>query len=469
MNAHDEATTFEVAVEEAKKRCRAVKDRIESLRLSLSCKRTLLRLVQSELSFLYRISLSSDDSIPDSEPSICTNIGHLEVVVHILQQPNITGVSRICKPIPFPPSKHGEHGSTSLKGAHVDIVCTLNGNPLWFIVSDRNPKYITWHGHESSRNKGLKKRIEQVLHAARCSISLKPTSLIFFFANGLDDFVIEKFKDEFKATDFEMDFPHFNCEFSEEHGGEWMDIHARSYRQASVLEIKVDCSGNLNPLSTECGTKDSLVASARLNLSVEDSDVSLCGSFGSLISQMKLFSPKDLSSEDNLVNFDTTALIAIISGISNGNTENLLATPEDVLRSRFKSNFEFVIAQVMSEIQNPIHVELSGILSGKRGIICEIVCSEFKELVLMCGGPNEKLRANELLKQLVVVSDSPSVRMMSLPTTRKLALKNKIVFGTGDYWHAPTLTANMAFVRAISQTGMSLFTLEHRPRALTGD
>ena len=58
---------------------------------------------------------------------------------------------------------------------------------------------------------------------------------------------------------------------------------------------------------------------------------------------------------------------------------------------------------------------------------------------------------------------------MSLPTTRKLALKNKIVFGTGDHWQAPTLTANMAFVRAISQTGMSLFTIGHKPRALTGD
>ena len=87
----------------------------------------------------------------------------------------------------------------------------------------------------------------------------------------------------------------------------------------------------------------------------------------------------------------------------------------------------------------------------------------------MCGGVNEKLRADQLLQHLVVVPDSPSIRMVSLPTTRKLALKNKIVFGTGDYWHAPTLTANMGFVRAILQTGMSLFTFEHRPRALTGD
>lgn len=67
-----------------------------------------------------------------------------------------------------------------------------------------------------------------------------------------------------------------------------------------------------------------------------------------------------------------------------------------------------------------------------------------------------------------VVPDSPSTRMMDLPTTRKLALKNKIVFGTGDHWRAPTLTANMGFVRAVSQTSMSLLTIEHRPRALIG-
>ncbi|PPS18565.1 hypothetical protein GOBAR_AA02013 [Gossypium barbadense] len=49
-----------------------------------------------------------------------------------------------------------------------------------------------------------------------------------------------------------------------------------------------------------------------------------------------------------------------------------------------------------------------------------------------------------------VMRDSPLEQLIGLPTTRKLALKNKIVFGTGDYWCAPTLTANMAFVRAVA-------------------
>ncbi|KAM7482855.1 hypothetical protein LguiB_007438 [Lonicera macranthoides] len=469
------------AVEEAKTRCKAVGDRIEKLRLNNgSCKSTLLRLVNSEISFLSRFPLSSSNTTLQPYLPLSVNIGHLEAVVHILQQPFITGVSRVCKPIPLSASfQNGQNTTTCSRSAHVDIVCTINGNPVWFIVSDRNPKYISWHGDEPCRNKGLRARIEQVLDAAQSSVTLKPSSIILFVSNGLADSVFKKLQEEFRAAKCDLEFSNFDCSFSEELDGEWIDVIARSYRHASILEIKVDCLESTIYSSMECGVQDSLLGAVRPDLSEENSDLNLGGSFYSLMSQIKSGSLdfknadfsviKDLSGEACLVNFDTTALIAIVSGISNGNTDKLLATPENILRTRFKSNFEFVIAQVMSEIECPIHMELGGLISGKRGIICESVYSEFKDLIAMCGGPNEKLRANHLLNHLTVVPDSPSARMMSLPTTRKLALKNKVVFGTGDYWHAPTLTANMAFVRAVSQTGMSLFTVEHRPRALTGD
>lgn len=124
--------------------------------------------------------------------------------------------------------------------------------------------------------------------------------------------------------------------------------------------------------------------------------------------------------------------------------------------------------QARSELQSPILLELGKVLDGKKCIVCDTVNSEFKEIVSICGGPEEKIRASQLLEQLIIVQDSPSARMMDLPTTRKLAMKNKVVFGTGDHWRAPTLTANMGFVRAVSQTGMPLLTIEHRPRALIG-
>ncbi|GKA90583.1 UPF0415 protein [Tanacetum coccineum] len=356
---HDNLISSNAMLEESKRRCEAVMDTTETLtNLSLSCRHTLLRLIHSELSFLSRVSFS--DFTTESEQSICVNIGHLESVVNILQQPKIFGVSRVCKTIPLTQK-------------------------------------------ESSKDKGLRARVQLLLEIAHNSLALKPTSLIFFFPNGLNRFTREKFRSEFGAVDFGSKFSNLDISFSKELGGLWVDILARSYQDASVLEIKVDCPRYVS--------KEALMA----NPFVKSDDAFSGGSF---------------------------ALIAIVSGISNGNTQKLLATPEDELKMRFKRGTESVISQVVSEIENPIHMSI---------------------------GVNEKLRADQLLQRMVVVPDSPSTRTMSLPTTRKLTLKNKIVFGTGDYWHAPTLTNNMGFVRAVLHMGMSLFTFEHRSRILTGD
>ncbi|CAN1265793.1 UPF0415 protein C7orf25 homolog [Linum perenne] len=368
------------------------------------------------------------------------NIGHLEAVVHILEQPFVTGVSRVCKRV-------STGSSCSSSGVvHVDIVCTLNKKPVWIIVSDRNPSYVYWQGYR--RDKGLKLRIEQVMDAAsRSTKTMTPRSIVLFFPRGVGESIREKLEDEFGAFKLELG--------------------TRSYREAaSVLEIKLD--NDEYPVTGASRLDDhhhlqGLGGEIKLNSN---------DPFRSLVSGMKTWSTMDSSNpgalnaiDDELLNFSTTSLIAIVSGISNGCAEKLLSGPECQLREQFKGNTEFV----KSEIQNPLLPELVKIVSGKRGIVCRTVVSEFEELVSMFAGANEKSRARDLLKRLLVVEDTPSERMTSLPTTRKLDSKSKIMFGTGDYWRAPTLTANMAFVRAVSQTGMSLVTIGHRPRALIGD
>ncbi|RDY03228.1 hypothetical protein CR513_13199, partial [Mucuna pruriens] len=496
-------------VEVAKQRCKCVIDDIEKLPCSTnithSCRRTLLKLARAELAFLSRPSSSS---VP-----LSVNIGHLETVVHILQQSFISGISRVCKSVPLSPSVSSEERrASSLKHIHVDVVCSLNRKPVWIIVSDRNPVYISWN--RCRKSKSLKLRIQEVLAAAQSNLTLRPSSLILFFANGLATHIYNKLQDEFGASKIGLDFSVFSSGMLEETEGDWINVIARSYRNACILEINPADVKELVPnsgSSAQGSTADSsqlelsvgkaetrpqqLEENARsgdsfhLELSVDEAETqpepteenirtNLGDTFCSILMGMKLSSmenknsesakPGNLLGEMDLVNFDTTALIALVSDISNGGTKKLLATPESEMRQRFKGNFDFVIGQIMSEIQNPIHMEFGRILHGKNGLICESVLVEFKELVSMCGGPNEKLRADRLINCLRVVPDTPSERMMGIPTTRKLALKNKVVFGTGDHWHAPTLTANMAFVRAVSQTGMSLSTIEHRPRALTG-
>ncbi|CAA0820991.1 Unknown protein [Striga hermonthica] len=464
-------------VEDAKRRCLILSDRLHRLsysKLPWHLKNTICRLIQSELIFLRRV--------PALSHSLSHNIGHLEAVMHVLQQPSVTGVSRVCKAVSLSHSR----------SIYVDIVCSLNGNPVWFIVSDRNPRYISWDGDSRDKNKGLKQKIGHVLDSARqSSVTLRPSSIMLFFSRGLHSSVDQKLRCEFGAVDFEME--KFSCEELEVEGGWTYVVLGRLFPDALVFKIVVhedddthetgknlldsarmvgpvsckkkhdECCDSNNVGSSLCNFVSAMNCWCCCSSDVDDDDNNVGLQVGSIKKQSRK------CSEAKVVNFDTTALVAIVSGISNGGSGKLLAKPESELRGRFKGNYDFVIAQVDCEHQHPIHNELLSSISGKQGIICENVRSEFEELISMCGGPNEKLRAEYFLKFLKVVPDCPSTRLISLQTTRKLAVKNKVVFGTGDNWRAQTVTANMGFVRAVSQTGMSLSVIEHRPRALIGE
>lgn len=315
------------------------------------------------------------------------NIGHHEAVVHILQQPFITGVSRVCKSMPLLPSvRNEERRGSSLKDIHVDVVCTLNRKPVWIIVSDRNPKYISWN--RCHRNKGLKLRIQEVIAAAQSTLTLRPSSVVLFFANGLANHVYNKLRHEFGASEIGLEFSVFSYDTLEETEGDWINVIARSYRDACVLEINLADKKDVVSNSV-CNVQGSGVHSSQLELSVPKPETQLqlleenAKNMGSsqpglsvekaevhaqpseenaktkldeIVMGMKLCSlntknsestePGNLVDESDLVNFDTTALIALVSGISNGGTKKLLATPESELRQRCKGNFDFVVGQV---------------------------------------------------------------------------------------------------------------------------
>ena len=155
---------------------------------------------------------------------------HTNVNIH---QPFITGVSRVCKSIPLSRSVSSEERCcSSLKHIHVDVVCTLNRKPVWIIVSDRNPEYISWD--RCCKSKGLKLRIEEVLAAALSNLTLRPSSVILFFANGLATYIYNNLWDEFGASEIGLDFLVFSSDMLEETEGDWINVIARSYRNACL-------------------------------------------------------------------------------------------------------------------------------------------------------------------------------------------------------------------------------------------
>ncbi|KAH7663146.1 hypothetical protein IHE45_14G034700 [Dioscorea alata] len=310
-----------------------------SSKISLASKLTLLRLLDAELRFLSSLP-------PDRRRQpISSNIGYLESLARIVLHPSVSSISRLSRPLPAAPLP-----------VHLDLVCTVHRSPAWLLVSDRNPKHVSWL--PSRHHKGLRQRIERVVCAARSALALKPESVILVFSHGIGDEIVDKLESEFGAVEIDL--------FKELEDG-WIDVLMLCGRdRAFEIKIVVD-SGN-----GQSGLGD-----------LED-DYEVCSGeeFDSLISSMKL---GGVGSVD-VVNFDTTALVAMVSGISNGGAEQLLNGPEDEMRRRFKGNYEFVIAQVMSELQDPILAQMRDAIAGKKGIICESVCSEFKELVSMCGG-----------------------------------------------------------------------------------
>ncbi|XP_078161012.1 uncharacterized protein LOC144556509 [Carex rostrata] len=426
----DYRTSLNIAISE----CRKLKELIRnSSKLSPELQAPLKNLIHAELVHLCRRLVRCDGS----NLSLCSNVGYFSALCHVIQHPEIQSVSAV-----------STHVGTNI-AIHVDIICFFRRDPTWVFVSDRNPSYVSWTGSPRGKDMVLRDRVESAIVFAGGAGHLRPSKLLFVFARGLEEEVRNKFLHEFGAV--ESDFSDGLEVVFDEMDDEWLGISDDSKRL-------------LNYKAYEIRIIDDRVQNVSIDEIMARTDLDLSFAFDSLT----LTASPCNDGLGNVINFDTTALIAMVSGISNGDAERLLEAPPEKMREKYKSNYEFVIEQAKSELEQPILEEVNAILAGKKGIVCHSALEEFKELVSKCGGPTEKHRAKELVKKLVVVPDNPSERVTNLPTTGKMDPKNKIIFGTGDHWRAPTLTAKKSVVRAIAQTGMSLLTIVHRPRALTG-
>lgn len=512
-------TEAERTAESVKRRCKTAEAQIQALptaKITESCKNRLVKLVQAELNSLSRLPISSDP--------ISTNIGYVESILYVVQQPVISGVTCVCKTI------QGERPlRTKLRSTHVDIVGNFEGKPVWFVVSSRNPKYISWSC--KCNRKGLKARLDLLREAALATVILQPISIFLCFAHGIEEIVSQRLKVEFGAVEIfyfkQRNFviqnkteecsgmqgtSQFNI-FQDVEGGEWVNIlgikemcteYARNdYESADdgssnrhqdwvTFEIKFDQEDSTDHKYLEYGTGKVICGDMKFpehtniqengnNMSgltlglLEDCTLPSDKKFCSLLAAMDAVYDKPvddkgmISLKNRLINLDTTALVALVSGLSNGSAKNLVEMSEQDINKRFKNTANFMREQAESELEHPLVEDLICVLEGRKAMICDYAHEEFKNLISMCSGPNEKRRAECLLKRILVVPNNPSGRVKGLPDTGKIKLKHKLIFGTGDHWEAPTLTANMGFVRAVTQTGMSLLVLEHRPRALIGE
>eukprot|EP01059_Diplonema_ambulator_P010238 TRINITY_DN20232_c0_g1_i1.p1 TRINITY_DN20232_c0_g1~~TRINITY_DN20232_c0_g1_i1.p1 ORF type:complete len:446 (+),score=144.44 TRINITY_DN20232_c0_g1_i1:30-1340(+) len=154
-------------------------------------------------------------------------------------------------------------------------------------------------------------------------------------------------------------------------------------------------------------------------------------------------------------NLDVTAMFALTSDLTNGN--NMYTFP----------SHKVLNGQAIDDRARPTLPILNAYLAGKRLIVCETAKREFLTIVNQVAGPEEKVRAAELLERCTVVPDNPSERSLNLTDSGRIKQRQKTVFGTGDRHHAVTLTANVQFVQAAIDQGVTFTVFVHAARALT--
>lgn len=106
-------------------------------------------------------------------------------------------------------------------------------------------------------------------------------------------------------------------------------------------------------------------------------------------------------------NLDVSTLLSLVSNLTNG-------------CGTFKYSSKVLNDHAIQEKENPVLPVLKQFLKEKKLIACETAISSFNEIVKIIAGPEEKKRADDLLKRITIVKDSPSERCLALQTSSQI-------------------------------------------------
>lgn len=141
------------------------------------------------------------------------------------------------------------------------------------------------------------------------------------------------------------------------------------------------------------------------------------------------------STDITLLNLDVSTLLAYVTNMTNG-----------------YANFEYVepllTTQAEWERARPLKPVLDNLFLGKELVVCQTAYDNFRNIINLIGGPNEKLRTNELMSRVKIVQDLPEGRIMELGLGGKIKVRSRLVFATGENMKSITVSANEGFVRA---------------------
>lgn len=159
-------------------------------------------------------------------------------------------------------------------------------------------------------------------------------------------------------------------------------------------------------------------------------------------------------SENPRVFLDISTMIAMTSALCNGHADY---TFED----------KILTEQAERERSSPFLPTVEPVLEGKELFTCQMAADDFRKILGIMGGPEEKARGERLLGSLTIVPDAPSERAKALKESASIKTRAKVIFGTADTLKALICSANSGFVRAAGGQGVNFAVHIHQSRALT--
>ncbi|XP_067213739.1 UPF0415 protein C7orf25 homolog isoform X2 [Linepithema humile] len=161
-----------------------------------------------------------------------------------------------------------------------------------------------------------------------------------------------------------------------------------------------------------------------------------------------------LSTEIKLLNLDVSTLLAYVTNMANGYNNYIYREP-------------LLTQQAEMERKCPIKPILDDLFQDKEVIVCQTAYNNFMSIIDVIGGPNETLRAHELLKKVRIVDDVTTGRVMELRLGGRIKDRSRLVFATGENMKSITVSANEGFVRAARMQGIECTVFLHEPRSLS--
>uniref|UniRef100_A0A0R3RGX4 DUF1308 domain-containing protein n=1 Tax=Elaeophora elaphi TaxID=1147741 RepID=A0A0R3RGX4_9BILA len=136
------------------------------------------------------------------------------------------------------------------------------------------------------------------------------------------------------------------------------------------------------------------------------------------------------------INLDISSVFALVSSLTHGNGAN------------YNYTSHLLNAQAALERKRPVLPLLLCTIRDKKLIICRTAYDAVQSILRTVAGPQEKIRAEKLFEKVEIVEDKLSERAARLELSDRINQRSKIIFGSGDYYKAITVTANRHFVRA---------------------